>query len=72
MFHAQHAMGQYTSVAQQNMKTKAGINRPRSATAPMTIAAVVAQNCSCMKLGSAKYEKLFHNSLDRKNTKAQG
>jgi hypothetical protein len=38
----------------------------------MTIAAVVAQNCSCMRLGSGKYEKLFHNSLDRKNTKAQG
>jgi hypothetical protein len=44
-FQAQYATGQYTIVAQSQMKTIIGIKRPRSATQPTTMAAVTAQNC---------------------------
>jgi hypothetical protein len=44
MFQTQYAIGQYTRVPQQKIKTIIGTSRPRSAMAPVTMAAVVAAN----------------------------
>jgi hypothetical protein len=45
-FHVQHAMGQYTTVAQKKPKTSDGRIRPRSNAPPTTICTVQAQNSS--------------------------
>jgi hypothetical protein len=69
MFHTQHAIGQYTRVAQMKMKTIIGTSRPRSAIAPVTIAPVVAQNIICsFHQPPIPYNRRALYSLDRNYT----